>query len=293
MEPQAVKKGLDFRVEYPGPIPSTIQTDSTRVEQMLINLLSNAIKFTTQGQVRLVTDMATYADSPNPLLRFQVVDTGVGLTTEECGQIFEPFSQADTSMSRRFEGTGLGLAIVRRFSEALDGTVTVESTPGQGSTFSLTVATGPLEGVDWAHHPPRHRRSSRVGDVPSASPASCRSDARVLVAEDGLDNQRLISLLLKKMGLHVEIADNGRVAYEKVMARLDADEAYDLILMDMQMPEMDGYRPIVAVTAHAMVGDRERCIAAGCDDYLTKPIDKASFTDTVSRILGDAKPGAD
>jgi signal transduction histidine kinase/ActR/RegA family two-component response regulator len=306
MEPRAVKKGLEFRVEYPEPIPSTIQTDSARVEQMLINLLENAIKFTTQGQVRLVTDMATAADSPNPLLRFQVADTGIGMTAEECGYIFEPFSQADTSVSRRFEGTGLGLAIVQRFSEALGGTVTVESTPGQGSTFALTVETGPLQGVSWAHRPPTQRIGGRVkGDVPSASPASCRSEARVLIAEDGLDNQRLISLLLRKMGLEVEIADNGRVAYEKAVARLEADEAYDLILMDMQMPEMDGYQttealrrsgyrgPIVAVTAHAMVGDRERCIAAGCDDYLTKPIDKASFTGTVSRVLGDKKPDAD
>ena len=143
MKPHAVKKDLAFRVEYAGPIPSTIQTDPARVEQMLINLIDNAIKFTTQGWIRLVTGMATSADSPNPLLRFQVVDSGIGLTPEECDHIFEPFSQADTSMSRRSGGTGLGLSIVKGLVELCHGRIWVESEVSKGSTFIFELPLTP------------------------------------------------------------------------------------------------------------------------------------------------------
>ncbi|MCC7204721.1 MAG: PAS domain S-box protein [Phycisphaeraceae bacterium] len=288
MRVRALSKGLAFNVEYVGPVPTRIESDPTRLRQILINLVGNAIKFTQAGGVRVVCRLVDDPGAPQPRLRFEVIDTGIGMSAQQISAIFTPFSQADSSTGRRFGGTGLGLAISRRLAQMLGGDIVVHSTPGHGSSFVVTVQTGPLDGVTMMLHP-----TSIEGTGPREGPADGRAGAgtglrgRVLLAEDGLDNQRLISFLLRKAGAEVEVAENGRLAYEAAIAAHKAGRPFDLILMDMQMPEMDGYTatmrlrdegyraPIVALTAHAMSGDREKCLEAGCDDFASKPVDRA------------------
>ncbi|MFI5378205.1 MAG: ATP-binding protein [Tepidisphaerales bacterium] len=278
---RAMEKNLQFRLEYSGPIPRTITTDPTRLRQVLMNLLSNAIKFTETGSVRLVVSMADPPTATNPRIRFDAIDTGIGIAPAHLERIFAPFTQADESTTRRFGGTGLGLAISKRLVELMGGTIAVVSKPGQGSTFTVTVETGPLAGV------PMVDRCEVLGEggVTSTPPRPTGAlRGRVLLAEDGADNQRLIAFILTHAGAQVEVVENGRLAVDRVLATRNTAERFDLVLMDMQMPEMDGYSataqlreqgatlPIVALTAHAMAGDRERCLAAGCTDYLTKPV---------------------
>ena len=291
MRVRADAKNLPLAVEYAGPIPESIRCDSTRLRQILINLLGNAIKFTETGSVRLVTWIVQ--DNGRPRLRFDVVDTGIGMTKAEVAAVFEPFAQADSSTNRKYGGTGLGLTISRRLAKVLGGDVTVTSTPGKGSTFSLTVNPGPLDGVGMLYAPAAAAPDQGSGTESPTAPA-IRINGRILLAEDGPDNQRLISLVLKKAGADVTLAENGRVALETAMAAKRVGTPFDLILMDMQMPLMDGYEatrqlrksgysgPIVALTANAMVGDEEKCRQAGCDDYLTKPIDRGRFLPLVA-----------
>jgi len=194
--------------------------------------------------------------------------------------LFRPFSQVDGSASRRFSGTGLGLAISKRLAEMLGGDVVVRSSPGQGSTFSLSIATGKLDGTAMTPEPSKPLSSSEP--VVNAHPNLACS---ILLAEDGPDNQRLIAFLLRKAGAEVELAENGQIALDLALAAQRAGSPFDVILMDMQMPVMDGYeatqmrrsagytQPIIALTAHAMTGDRQKCVDAGCNDYITKPID--------------------
>jgi len=291
MRIRAESKGLPLEVEYVGPIPEIIQSDPTRLRQILINLVGNAIKFTETGRVRLVVRLAPGLGTP-PRLRFDVIDTGIGLAPEQVAQIFNPFTQADSSTSRRYGGTGLGLAISRRLAEMLGGNITVASAPGDGSTFTVTVQTGPLDGVRMLDNPrqimERHQAERKT---PPTSNVDLRG--RILLAEDGPDNQRLIAFFLNQAGADVTLADNGQAAYEKAMDAMAADQPFDVILMDMQMPVMDGYEatrqlreagyraPILALTAHAMTGDRERCLAAGCDGYMTKPIQRDALLQLV------------
>ena len=289
MRVRAAEKKLELEVEYRGPIPQTIQTDPTRFREILVNLVGNAIKFTARGGVRIVADLADPAAAPEPRLRVAVIDSGVGMTREQAARIFQPFAQGDSSTTRRFGGTGLGLAISRHLAELLGGGIRVDSRPGEGSTFVMTVLTGPLAGVALLDGPPRTETAGGSGAPEPGKPASEPAIAlsgRILLAEDGPDNQRLISYFLKKAGATVEIADNGAVAVEKALQASAAGEPFDLILMDMQMPELDGYGatsmlrqkgyagPIIALTAHAMDGDRQKCLKAGCNDYTTKPIDR-------------------
>ncbi len=199
MRVRATAKRLSLDVEYRGPVPETIRTDPTRLGQILLNLLGNAIKFTECGGVRLVVRMMTPRDDPNPRIGYEVIDTGVGMTAEQMASIFEPFSQADNSTTRRFGGTGLGLTISRRLAHMLGGDITAESVPGRGSSFLVVVDTGPLEGVRMLDGP--HEAAHAAEPEPCGNgPADFRLSGRVLLAEDGPDNQRLIAFMLRRAG---------------------------------------------------------------------------------------------
>jgi CheY-like chemotaxis protein len=229
-------------------------------------------------------------------LKFDIIDTGIGMSPEQLSVLFSPFSQADGSVTRKFGGTGLGLAISRRLAFLLGGDVSVHSAPGRGSTVSVTVDSGPLDGVRMvgAAHGQLGDEPCEVSVPPQALPRLC---GRILLAEDGPDNQRLIGFLLRKAGAEVAIADNGQRALDMVLEARDAGRSFDVILMDVQMPVMDGYEatrrlrlagipaPIVALTAHALTDDRDKCLAAGCDDYVTKPVQRASLLATIARYL--------
>ena len=294
MQVKARGKGIELRVEQGGAIPAAIRTDPVRLRQILMNLVGNAIKFTQAGRVTLRVEAAR-GEQQN--LVFEVRDTGIGIPPEQQARLFKPFAQGDSSTTRRFGGTGLGLLISRRLALMLGGDIGVHSEPGRGSCFTLTVATGPLEGVEMVS-----TMMTGSGDASSARPASgagpqaVAADAlaglRILFAEDGPDNQRLIGFHLRKAGAEVTVVGNGLLALSAFCTAGDEHSAllepppFDLLLIDMQMPVMDGYAaaaalrgkgcrsPIVAITAHAMGGDRERCLDAGCSGYATKPIDR-------------------
>ncbi len=313
MQVRATAKNLSLDVEWEGPLPESIQSDPTRLRQVLVNLVGNAIKFTESGGVTLSVGLDA-SDAENPLLRFVVRDTGIGMTQQQLDSIFAEFAQADTSMTRRFGGTGLGLAISRRFTEMLGGKISVISTPNEGSTFTVTVATGALEGVRMVVPTQELLVATAVeadlaGDEASSTSAQPLAGCRVLVAEDGFDNQRLISLILQRAGATVTLVDNGRKAVEQftVDGTLEGALApvppFDLLLLDMQMPEMDGYTaagilralgnrvPVVALTAHALQSEREKCLAAGCDDYMTKPVDRVALVKCVALWIRQGRPG--
>ncbi len=287
MDVRAREKGLKLFAECDGPIPETIQSDPTRLRQVLINLVGNAVKFTEAGEVRLRISLRS------PMLEFLVVDTGIGIDEEQLERIFKPFTQADETVTRRFGGTGLGLAICRRFAEVLDASISVESRKGVGSTFRFLVPTGPLDGVKILDNPQVALQAvdqeAASHDVERLSKLECR----ILLAEDGLDNQRLISLVLRKAGAVVDVAENGKEALDMLEAARQAGNDYDVVLMDMQMPVLDGYAaageirardyrvPVIALTAHAMVEDRQKCLDAGCDYYATKPIRRDVLIETI------------
>ncbi|UCE61051.1 MAG: response regulator [Phycisphaerales bacterium] len=304
---RAEPKGLSFDIEYVGPIPERIYTDPTRLRQILINLLGNAIKFTETGGVRLITRFVD-RDEANPQMQFDVVDTGIGMTEEQADKAFEPFAQADSSTTRRFGGTGLGLSISKRLAELLGGDVElVDTKADMGTRLRLTVDAGDLSGVQFLESPMKVALDRRNATREPAAPAGSKKlECRVLLVEDSPDNQRLISLILEKAGADVLIAENGQMAVETVQAAMfgrrenDPKYPFDIVLMDMQMPVMDGYEAttrlrdegywgtIIALTAHAMATDREKCISVGCDDYVSKPINTKTFIETLSRHLGSS-----
>ena len=297
MRAEAGNKGLLLEVEYRGLIPRTIQTDPRRLRQVLINLVSNAIKFTDAGKVRIVVTMATEDDVENPLICFDVVDTGIGMTRAQQVRAFDAFANTDPATTRQFGGTGLGLAIAKRLAQLLGGDIIVRSALDMGSTFSLTAATGPLEGVEMIRDPKEIQLDTLDPD-PSDSPP-LRLSGRVLLAEDGRDNQWLISYLLRHAGAMVTVVIDGQSACDEAIKAHENGNPFDVILMDMQMPVLDGFgattklrtrgyaHPIIALTAHAMKGDRERCLSAGCDDYIAKPTDKTTLLRTVARYLSN------
>ena len=293
MRIRAEARKLNFGSLYTTLIPETIESDPTRLRQILINLVGNALKFTETGavqiRVRFLPD-----ESGQGQLEFAVVDTGVGMTAEQLGKLFRPFTQADASTTRKFGGTGLGLTITKRLTEVLGGTIEAESVAGKGSNFSVTIATGSVHGVRMIE-PSAPRQT---GPAPPSSPASRGPtlNCRILLAEDGLDNQRLIAFVLKKAGADVAVVENGQAAMERAFEALDAGKPFDVILMDIQMPVMDGYTAtsrlraegyrgvIIGLTAHTMSGDRDKCLAAGCDEYTTKPIDRAKLVALVAEL---------
>ncbi|MGD9721938.1 MAG: ATP-binding protein [Pirellulales bacterium] len=282
MRVRADAKGLPLVSEFVGEIPQSIMTDPTRLRQILLNLLGNAIKFSDHGEIRVRSQVVRTLGSP-PALRIDVIDQGIGMTADQVDRLFQPFTQADPSTARRFGGSGLGLSISLRLAEMLGGTICVASRPNKGSTFSLTIETGSLEGVRMlseAHH--TSLPDGGTDSLAAVTPLSCR----VLLADDSPDNQDLVSHVLRAAGAEVMITDNGASVVELALAGRDTGQPFDVVLMDMQMPIQDGYAAtrqlrargyqgrIIALTAHAMADDLARCLAAGCDASVTKPIDR-------------------
>jgi PAS domain S-box-containing protein len=310
MRVRADGRGLPLNLEYSSPIPEVIQSDPTRLRQILVNLVGNAIKFTENGEVNIRVCLAD-RNSAEPKLQCEVIDTGIGIRPEQLERLFQPFQQADASTTRKFGGTGLGLAISKRLAMLLGGDITARSAPGKGSSFTLTINTGPLQGVAMLEN-----ATEAIAQVsPHARPGEAtkrRLPCRILLAEDGPDNQRLISFVLRKAGAEVEICENGKKAMEKGLSTLpgwgrrydDSTQPFDIILMDMQMPVMDGYEatrrlrqhgytgPILALTAHAMTDDMQKCLDAGCNAYLTKPIVREHFLNAIASFLTPPEPNA-
>ncbi|MBS0196204.1 MAG: response regulator [Planctomycetes bacterium] len=291
MNVKAKAKGISLSIEQETALPATIRSDPVRLRQILINLVGNAIKFTEKGGV---TVRAALVASPGmgPVMRVSVSDSGIGLTSEQAGRLFAAFEQADSSTTRRFGGTGLGLRISRTLARMLGGDVTVTSEPGKGSVFTTTVATGPLEGVALLEPGALRVAASEASQTRESEKAVSLTGVRIYLAEDGPENQRLISFHLRRAGAEVSVFHNGRSLLEamttdrSVRGPLLDPPPCDVVITDIQMPEMDGYvlaqllrnkgwaRSIIALTAHAMEGDSAACFKAGCDTYASKPIDK-------------------
>src|SRR6185437_14694301 len=275
-------------------IPKQIQTDPLRVKQVLVNLLGNAIKFTESGRIKLgiYREISYFTHT----IRFEVTDTGIGMTPDQMARLFQPFTQADVSTTRRFGGTGLGLTISKRLARLLGGDITCSSEPGVGSKFVFNVDGGPRLGIPLLENLTAEQLS--VGGEDTID-EDIRLEGKILLAEDGEDNRELIASHLRRAGAEVVIAGTGRLAVEAAKT-----QQFDLVVMDMQMPELDGYGasralraaglrvPIIALTANAMAEDRVKCLQAGCTEYLAKPISRAQLLRTLSRFLATQSPQA-
>jgi len=284
---RAVERSLDFSVRFEAELPERIVTDELRVRQILLNLVANAIKFTDTGSVTLSIGCTP---GPSQRLVFEVIDTGIGMTAQQRDRLFEPFTQVDSSNTRRYGGTGLGLAISRRLARLLGGDIAVSSGAGVGTTFSLTIPLHAVPGTPWS------ALDLEAPDAGSALPVAIlegRSalEASILVADDRPDIRVLVRRFLETAGARVQAVADGEAVVE---ALRDGSAWPDAVVMDMQMPRLDGYeatrrlraagfdRPIVALTAAAMRGERERCLAAGCNAYLSKPLDGAELVTLVA-----------
>jgi PAS domain S-box-containing protein len=293
MRVRAEAKGIELQCRSEGGLPETILTDATRVKQMITNLTGNAIKFTEEGSVEIVAYLVRKGRRPQ--LAIDVIDTGIGMSPEQADKVFDPFTQADASVNRRFGGTGLGLSITKRFAEALGGGVSVASEPGKGTTFTTIIETGPLKDIRIISDKDARRQERSV--MQTEGVAVKLPPSRILVADDVEANRKLIQLLLGSAGAELEAAANGQEAYEMALA-----QDFDVVIMDMQMPVMDGFtavgklraegytKPILALTADAMKGSEERCRAAGCTGFLTKPIDLDEVLNTVAEVLHEVNP---
>jgi CheY-like chemotaxis protein len=278
-------KGLALSSTVDPAVPDHLLGDPNRVRQVLLNLINNAVKFTPSGSVRVEVTLEKER-ARVVMLRFSVTDTGIGLTEEQSKLIFEPFRQADGSITRKYGGTGLGLAICSSLVELMGGSISVNSKMGQGSTFSFTtrctVCDGPQKMTEARKLPIPHFAIGRL---------------RILLAEDNRVNQLLTIRLLEGQGHEVVVVNHGRAALEALER-----ERFDLVLMDVQMPEMDGLEatrilrqreaegfrsvPIIAMTAHAMKGDRDKCLAAGMRGYISKPIQPEEFFELIEEVMG-------
>jgi len=286
---RAKAKGLRISVQCGGSVPDALRTDPVRLKQILAHLVGNAIKFTDSGSVRVACDLESALGGEHRL-QIVVADSGVGITSEQRSHLFEAFSQGDGSLTRRHGGTGLGLALSRRLSHVLGGDLDVESIPGSGSTFTLSLPC-PVE-------------TTESGPKRASPSGSEGLSGQILLVEDVIATQRLYALYLQRAGATVDVASNGAIGVEKALASRKSGRCYDVILMDMQMPILDGYSaarklrsegwtgPIVAVTAHALAGDRDRCIEAGCDDYLAKPVERERLVRTCREWIARSVPPA-
>jgi two-component system sensor histidine kinase/response regulator len=286
LAPRAQARGLALNCSISPGVQTQLVGDPSRLRQILLNLLSNAVKFTEQGEVSLeITQLDETSEDLG--LSFSVRDTGIGISEENQKKLFQSFNQADSSTTRRFGGTGLGLAICRKLVELMNGTLALTSSPGQGSTFSFTLRYA------------KQNSSAPAAPKPAATtaaPSELASGLRVLLAEDNPVNQMVASKQLKKLGCVVEVANNGLEA-------VDAWQKgnYQAILMDCEMPDLDGYEAarkireletaqnlspvrIIAMTAHVMQGDRDRCLAAGMNDYVAKPVDAKALKEALEKV---------
>jgi signal transduction histidine kinase/CheY-like chemotaxis protein/HPt (histidine-containing phosphotransfer) domain-containing protein len=281
---QAREKGLNCHVNYSFPLPTHITTDPMRLKQVMINLCSNAVKFTNRGSIQLNVSY----DQHNNHMIFEVVDTGIGITDAQKKSIFEAFTQADSSSIKRYAGTGLGLHLSKWLVDMLGGDISVESDLGAGSRFRFSIDAGELDHQEFVNE---------VQDIDDIHVSSQRAGIQqrrghILIVEDNQDNQNLISFYVRQFGADSSIGRNGLDAIEKALSG-----NFDLILMDIQMPVMDGLqatsilrsrgydKPIVALTANAFIEDRERCLNAGCDDFLPKPIERDHFEQVLDSYL--------
>jgi signal transduction histidine kinase/ActR/RegA family two-component response regulator/HPt (histidine-containing phosphotransfer) domain-containing protein len=291
LQERAQEKGLRLECQWATPMPESIVTDAARLRQLLMNLAANAIKFTEKGHVIIRAGVDPQASEP----RFwcEVEDTGIGIASEHLERIFLPFDQADNSITRQYGGTGLGLTICRQIAQELGGEISVRSEPGSGSTFRVTLESGPLDQVRFVDGSVCEALKPDRVQAPKSLASATLQDTRILLVEDGETNRELITLVLTSAGAHVVCAENGQRGVDLALAG-----SYDLILMDMQMPVMDGYTatrelrkrnstlPIIAMTAHAMRGDQEKCLEAGCSGYMTKPIRIDELLATVCEATG-------
>jgi CheY-like chemotaxis protein len=281
-------KPIALRCQLPPQLPALLLGDSVRLRQLLVNLLHNAVKFTDRGSVQLVVAHTGLDAAGAWQLRFEVRDTGPGIARDQLDKVFDAFTQADASSTRRHGGSGLGLAIVKDLTELMGGQLGVDSRIGEGSTFWFQIALQP------AHE--------AAAPVPPTPITIGELAAHVLLAEDDSVNQMVVEAMLTRLGCIVDVATDGQAAFEAACA-----QRYDLILMDCHMPSMDGFEatrcirddefergrghtPIVALTADALAGDRERCIESGMDDYMTKPVSSAMLAAAVERWTGRKAP---
>ena len=288
MASKAADKGIEFKIIEDNGLPAHLHTDPTRLDQCLINLVNNAIKFTEQGHVYLKVSLEPVNDEP--FIRFDVEDTGIGIPADKQDGIFESFNQADRSTTRKYGGTGLGLSITKQLTELLGGSLSLTSRQGKGTVFSLTIPAG-LDITQQAFLD-RHDISSHILEPQRKGQKQDEFSGDILVAEDSPMNQKLIKTLLGKMGFEVTIAEDGNVAVQKTLT-----QSFVMIFMDIQMPNMNGYdatrairkngvkTPIVALTASAMSGDEGKCICAGCNDYMSKPIDRGKLLATIQKYI--------
>ncbi|MCP4607089.1 MAG: response regulator [Planctomycetes bacterium] len=286
MLPQAEQKGIELTISIDTPVPEQIRTDPTRLRQCLLNLVGNAIKFTDSGYVRIHVNGQDGTDGT--AIRLDVEDTGIGIELDKQKLIFEAFTQADYTTTRKFGGTGLGLVITRNLSKLLGGTISLDSKPGEGSTFSLTIPAGVDvgKGLMMAEFTPDLAGARESLDI------STQFSGKILVVEDDSASQKTILAILTKLGLETDIANNGKQAVQKATKKL-----YDLILMDMHMPNMNGYEatkslrkqgltiPIIALTASVTKSDLEKCLTSGCDQFLCKPVNRKKLLETLAKYL--------
>lgn len=291
---RAREKAIRLSVESVGTVPDTIVSDTTRLRQILINIIGNAVKFTDHGEVDVVVETTPPKTLPgHQTLKFTIKDSGRGIPEAKRSKLFQAFAQADSSTTRKFGGTGLGLILSRQLARLLGGDVVLaHSELGVGSTFIVTIDAGPVEARPAEPKPTVARQ--RVDDKPTVKQLD---GVRVLLAEDVIDNQILLQRLLTGSGAKVDIVPNGLEAVKKAKTT-----AFDVILMDIQMPELDGLgatrqlracgydRPIIALTAHAMREEREKCLRSGCNDHLTKPVSISTLVQTVAHYASQANP---
>jgi signal transduction histidine kinase/DNA-binding response OmpR family regulator len=297
MRARAAAKGFTLETRLRNAVPSRVVADPTRVRQILMNLVGNAVKFTEHGRVTIEAGVEHNAEQD--WLTITVDDTGPGMSEQQQTLLFQPFTQADGSVTRRHGGTGLGLTICRRLATLMGGDVRLLHTaPGRGSRFELRLVLHAIDSAPCIDQLDSTRlEQADAAAIGAQRPPVLALRGRILLAEDGEDNQRLIALLLRAAGADVTVAPNGRQALEALEWASAAGAPFDLLVTDMQMPEMDGYTlagtlrargetmPIIALTAHAMGEDRTRCLEAGCDDYASKPIDRIALIATCAHWL--------